>query len=66
MKRISKVLAVITSFIILISMFVLPTNAANVNYSVTSASGTTGDKVTVTVKLSSSVSIWGAKCQPWI
>ena len=60
MKRMSKILAVISAFIILISMFVMPTNAATVNYSVTSASGATGSQVTVTVKLSSSVQIWGA------
>ena len=60
MKRMSKILAIITSFIILVSMFILPVNAATANYSVSSASGTVGSKVTVTVKLSSSVQIWGA------
>lgn len=60
MKQISKIMAIVTAFIILVSMLVLPANAADVNYSVTSASGATGDKITVTVKLSSSVQIWGA------
>lgn len=60
MKQISKIMAFLTAFIILVSMLVLPANAADVNYSVTSASGATGDKITVTVKLSSSVQIWGA------
>lgn len=60
MKQISKIMAIITTFIILASMFVLPVNAADVNYSVSSASGATGSNVTVSVKLSSSVQIWGA------
>lgn len=60
MRKTSKIMATITAFLILVSMFIFPANAANVNYSVTSVSGATGDKVTVSVKLSSSVEIWGA------
>jgi|GEM_PF-4583571 len=60
MRKISKIFAVFTALILLVSMFVIPTSAANVNYSVTSTSGAKGDTVTVSVKLSSSVSIWGA------
>lgn len=41
-------------------MFVFPASAASVQYSVTSASGQKGDTVTVTVKMSSGVAIWGA------
>lgn len=60
MKITSKFLAVLTAFIILISTFVMPTNAASVNYSASSVSGAKGDTVTVSVKISSSVEIWGA------
>ena len=60
MKRMSQCLAIITSFIILISALVMPVSAADVNYSVTSVSGKKGDTVTVTVSMSSSVVLWGA------
>lgn len=59
MKRVSQSLAIITSFIILVSCFVMPVNAADVNYSVAGASGKKGDTVSVSVKLSSSVELWG-------
>ena len=55
-----KVMAVLTAFIIIISMFVMPSNAASVSYSASSVSGAKGDTVTVSVKISSSVQIWGA------
>lgn len=38
----------------------MPANAASVAYSATSASGQKGDTVTINVKISSSVEIWGA------
>ena len=60
MKQMSKFFAIITSFIILVSTFIMPVSAADVNYSVTSASGKKGDTVTVSVNMSSSVVIWGA------
>ena len=60
MKITSKFLAVLTAFIILISTFVMPINAASVNYTASSVSGAKGDTVTVSVKISSSVEIWGA------
>lgn len=60
MKRISKIFAVLTAFVILISTFAMPVNAASVNYSASSVSGQKGDTVTITVKISSSVEIWGA------
>ena len=60
MKRFSKAFAVLFAFILLISTVVIPASAANVNYSVSSVSGAKGSQVTVSVKLSSSVSIWGA------
>ncbi len=60
MKKTSKFFAVLTAFIILVSTFVLPSQAASVNYTASSVSGAKGDTVTVSVKISSSVSIWGA------
>ena len=60
MKRMSQCLAIITSFIILISVFVMPVSAADVNYSVTSVSGKKGDTVTVTVNVSSNVGVTAA------
>ncbi len=60
MRKISKVFAVLTAFILLVSMFVMPTNAASVSYSASSVSGAKGDTVTVSVNISSSVQIWGA------
>ena len=60
MKNI-KFLAVVTSFILLISCFsVISVGAADVDYSATSVSGKTGETVTVTVKISSDKKIWGA------
>ncbi len=60
MRKTSKFSAILTAFIILISAFILPANAASVNYSASSVSGAKGDTVTVSVKISSSVEIWGA------
>lgn len=60
MRKTSKLLATLTAFLIIVSMFIFPVNAASVNYSVTSVSGSQGSQVTVTVKMSSSVDIWGA------
>lgn len=60
MRKTSKIMATITAFLILVSMFIFPVNAATVNYSVSSVSGSQGGQVTVTVKMSSSVDIWGA------
>lgn len=60
MRRISKIMAILSAFIILVSMFVLPANAASVNYTASSVSGAKGETVTISVKMSSSVQIWGA------
>ena len=60
MRKTSKISAILIAFIILISTCVLPVNAASVNYSASSVSGAKGDTVTVSVKISSSVEIWGA------
>ncbi len=60
MRKTAKIMAILTAFIILVSTFVLPANAASVNYSASSVSGAKGDTVTVSVKISSSVEIWGA------
>jgi len=60
MRNTSKIMAILTAFIILISTFVMPANAASVSYTASSVSGQKGDTVTVTVKISSSVEIWGA------
>ncbi len=61
MTKINKIFAVFTAFVILISSVCLITaSAANVNYSVSSASGKKGDTVTVTVKMNSTVELWGA------
>lgn len=60
MKSLSKIWAIISSFVILISMFAFPASAADVTYTVSGASGTVGSNVTVTVKMSSTTQIWGA------
>lgn len=61
MKRLYKISAVFAALIVLLAtVFAVPASAANVNYSVSGASGAKGDTVTVSVKLSSSVQIWGS------
>ena len=61
LKRIKRMFAVVAAFVILMSViFAVPASAASVTYSCTSASGAKGDTVTVSVKISSSVQIWGA------
>lgn len=60
MKNTSKVFAFMTAFFIFITVFVIPVSAATVNYSCSNVSGTTGETVTVSVKISSSVNIWAA------
>ncbi len=60
MRKTSKIMAILTAFIILVSTFVMPANAASVNYTASSVSGAKGDTVTISVKISSSVEIWGA------
>lgn len=61
MRRIYKAAAVSTVIAIILSvLFMFSASAASVKYSVTGASGTKGSNVTVSVKLSSDVQIWGA------
>lgn len=61
MRRIYKSVAVsMAAAIILSVLFMFSASAVNVRYSVTGASGTKGSNVTVSVKLSSDVQIWGA------
>lgn len=60
MKNTSKVFAFMTAFLIFITVLAIPVSAATVNYSCSSVSGTTGETVTVSVKISSSVNIWAA------
>lgn len=60
MKRNAKITAVILSLVVLMtSFFTISASAADVNYSVVGVSGEKGDTVTVTVKLSSAVELWG-------
>lgn len=60
MKRNTKITAVVLSVVLLMmSFFTISASAADVNYSVTNVSGEKGDTVTVTVKLSSGVDLWG-------
>lgn len=61
MRRIYKAAAVSTVMAIIMSvLFAFSASAASVKYSVTGASGTKGSTVTVSVKLSSDIQIWGA------
>lgn len=61
MRKIYKVAAVSTVMAIIMSvLFAFSASAASVKYSVTGASGTKGSTVTVSVKLSSDIQIWGA------
>lgn len=60
MRKTSKIMAILTAFIILVSTFVMPANAASVSYTASSVSGAKGDTVTISVNISSSVEIWGA------
>lgn len=61
MKRTSKILSFLMCLALLVSVFsVLSSAASTVNYSVSSAYGSQGDTVTVSVKMSSPVQIWGA------
>ncbi len=60
MKRNTKITAVILSLVVLMtSFFTISASAADVNYSVATVSGEKGDTVTVSVKLSSGVELWG-------
>lgn len=62
MKRINKLFAVLAALTILIASFgLIFASAANVNYSVTSASGAKGDTVTVSLKVTSSVGVMGSQ-----
>lgn len=61
MRRIYKAVSVSTAMAIILSvLFMFSASAASVRYSVTGASGAKGSNVTVTVKLSSDIKIWGA------
>ncbi len=61
MRKNIKFLSLIVAIVVLMSgVFVIPASAADVNYSVSSAIGATGEIVTVSVKLSSSIELWGA------
>ena len=61
MRRIYKIALVPAVAAVIISLlFAFSSSAANVRYSVAGASGNKGDTVTVSVKLSSDVAIWGA------
>lgn len=59
MRKTSKIMAILTAFIMLFSMFVLPVSASSVTYSCTSVCGKKGDVVTVNVEMSSGVPLWG-------
>lgn len=61
MKKTSKFSAILIAFIILVSTFIMPANAASVTYSASSVSGAKGDTVTVSVKMSSGVALWGTQ-----
>ncbi len=61
MKTKLKSLAVFMAMVMLISSFaVLTVSAANISYTVTSVEGKKGDTVTVSVKLSSDIDVWGS------
>ncbi len=60
MRKNIKFLSLIVAIVVMMSgVFVIPVSAADVNYSVSSAIGATGETVTVSVKLSSSIELWG-------
>lgn len=61
MRKNIKFLSLLLAIIVLMSgVLVVPVSAADVNYSVSSAIGATGETVKVSVRLSSSVELWGA------
>lgn len=62
MKKNTKILSLLIAIIVMmLSNFVIPVSAeSNVHYSVSSAIGATGDTVTVSVTLSSSVELWAS------
>lgn len=61
MKRIYKIFALSLVMAVIMSMlFAFSASAESIKYSVTGVSGTKGDTVTVSVKLSSDIKIWGA------
>lgn len=61
MKIKLKSLAVFMAVLTVISSFtVLTVSAANISYTVTSVEGKQGDTVTVSVKLSSDIAVWGS------
>lgn len=54
-----KSISVLAAFMMLVmSLFAFPVSAADVSYSASTVSGTTGDTVTVSVSMSSSVELW--------
>lgn len=61
MKMKIKSIAIIMAFVLLVSSFtVFTAGAEGIDYSVTSVSGKKGETVTVSVKLSTDIDLWGA------
>lgn len=64
MKKTIKSISVLLALMLLVSSIgVIPVSAAEVTYSVSSAKGATGDTVSVSVSLSTSVDLWGSNVQ---
>lgn len=64
MKKTIKSISVLLALMLLVSSIgVIPVSAADVTYSVSSAKGATGDTVSVSVSLSTSVDLWGSNVQ---
>ena len=64
MKKIIKGISVLLALMLLVSgIGVIPASAADVTYSVSSVKGATGDTVSVSVSLSSSIDLWGSNVQ---
>ena len=64
MKRISKGISILLALMLLVvSVGIIPVSAADVTYSVSPAKGATGETVTVSVSLSTSIDLWGSNVQ---
>lgn len=64
MKKTIKSISVLLALMLLVSSIgVFPVSAADVTYSVSSAKGATGETVSVSVSLSTSIDLWGSNVQ---
>ena len=63
MKKINKIFSVFLAIVMVLSALPICASATDVAYSVSSVTGKTGDTVSVSVSLSTSIDLWGSNVQ---